>query len=324
MEANPSGSLSINDAVEQLAAAELEEANQADDEIEEAVEADAAQDDGVDEVEAEAEAEDDDIETDDLEDDEDDAAEADLDATIEVKINGKVERVTREEAAAGYQRTADYQRKTAEVAREREQVQAQAQAVMQERQQYAQALQQVQAVLQQQNQEPDWERLRAEDPIGYLEQRDAWRENRERVAAVQAEQQRIAEINQREQQAELERVLTSQRADLVERIPQWRDKDVAARERAAVSEYALSQGFTQDEVDTVVDARAVQLLHKAWKYDQMVSKGRERKAATPTVKPAKGGTPTNPKARASRQKQRAFDRLSKTGSVDDAVRFLLS
>ena len=66
-------------------------------------------------------------------DEEADEASDTMDQLVTVKIDGKEEQIPLKEAIAGYQRQADYSRKTAHVAEMRKQIEAEAQQVMAER-----------------------------------------------------------------------------------------------------------------------------------------------------------------------------------------------
>ncbi len=57
---------------------------------------------------------------------------------------------------------------------------------------------------------------------------------------------------------------------MLERIPAWKDQEVAQKEKSAISSYAKTIGFNDEEISSVVDARAVELLRKAYLYDQMM------------------------------------------------------
>jgi hypothetical protein len=92
---------------------------------------------------------------------------------VTVKVDGKTETVTLEEALKGYSRLQDYHRKTADLATERRQVVEQAQAVQGERQTYATMLVALRNQLQsQQEAEPDWNKVYEADPVGYARRRD--------------------------------------------------------------------------------------------------------------------------------------------------------
>lgn len=311
-------SISIEDAVSLLTApaeeTDQEEAPQADDDVSQA-EAE----------EAEAlEAEDDDAEeqSDDEDDDEADEPEP-QDDTIEVIIDGETQRVTREEAAKGYQRQADYSRKTADLAKQRKALAAEVQQIAAEREQYAQKLELVDQQLSS-DQEPDWDRLKDDDPFEYMVQKDAWRDKQDRLAKVRAERARVQQQQAAEQQQAMQQELAHQRTVLLERIPAWKDQDIAEKEKAAISDYAKKAGFSEEEIAAVSDARAVELLHKAWMYDKlMAGQKTEKKRVKQAPKAAKGGQPTTRKERTSRQRQAAFDKLKQSGRVDDAVALLL-
>ena len=94
------------------------------------------------------------------------------------------------------------------------------------------------------------------------------------------------------------------------------------REKAELVEYALNAGLTQDEVRTLADARAVALLYKAMRYDKAMAKRAQASesakppASSPTLKP--GTTAAKPGVKVEVKKQ--FDRLKKTGSIDDAAK----
>ena len=113
-------------------------------------------------------------------DDEDTGDESPEVQLVTVKIDGKTEQIPLEEAIKGYQRQADYSRKTAALAEERKSFDQDRQAVVQERTQYAHLLNALQQQLQaQQPQEPDWQKLYDSDPFEYVRQKDVYRDRQE-------------------------------------------------------------------------------------------------------------------------------------------------
>jgi hypothetical protein len=118
----------------------------ADDDDADAEEADSDDDEGAEE-EADADAED------------DDEGDEDPDRLVTVKIDGKTQKIKLSEAIAGYQRQADYSRKTEALASERKAIEAEVAAVRQERGQYAYLLENLAKQLDTAAaREPDWER----------------------------------------------------------------------------------------------------------------------------------------------------------------------
>jgi len=236
-----------------------------------------------------------------------------------VKVDGKEVDVTLEELQKGYSRTQDYTRKTQQIAEVRKHAEAELQAVRAEREQYAQLLGALEAQVQQAAQPNiDWERLRNEDPIEYVTQREMMRENQEKNAAIQSEKQRLSELSQQEQMQYRNQMLQQEQEALVAAIPEWKDSKKAAAEKAMLVQFGQKAGFSPDELKNVVDHRAVVMLRKAALYDQMMSKRGQIKPVTNNgprpAKPGAAGRVSN-----NTETLRAQQRVAKTGRVDDAA-----
>lgn len=252
------------------------------------------------------------------EEDDQETEKEDEQQTFTVKVDGKKVSVTLDELQAGYQRFADYSRKTEQVAQVRKQVEQEAQAIRAERQQYAQLLGALQAQLQATEPQVDLDRLYNEDPIEWVRQKEVMRERQEKALAVQAEQQRLAQLSQYEQQRAMEEQLAKEQEALLAALPEWRDPKKAKAEKALVVESAKAAGFSEDDLNSVYDHRLVLLLRKAGLYDQMMSK---RQGIKPVVnngpRPAKPGAAG--RVSTTTESTRAKQRLAKTGRIDDAV-----
>lgn len=275
---------------------------------------------------------DDDAETDDDgdpegEDDADDEgaeeAKIDPDTLVTVKIDGKESKVRLSEAIAGYQRQADYSQKTAELAEARKVLATEFEAVRAERAQYAQLLTALDQQLKSST-EPDWAKLKADDPVEFAIKRLEWQELQERRAAVQAEQERLAAVSTQEQQAAFQRMVQEERKKLLDAVPAWRDEKVWERDREALRAYGRKIGFSDDELSQATDSRAIVILQKAMKYDRLMAKkanGKQvpPKASAPAPAPLKAGSSNKPPAKVTARNE-AMKRLAKTGSVQDAAK----
>ena len=125
-------------------------------------------------------------------------------------------------------------------------------------------------------------------------------------------------------QKQAEQELLQQQSILLERIPAWKDQEVAQQEKSAISSYAKTIGFNDEEISSVVDARAVELLRKAYLYDQMMDGEKlEKKRVKKAPATAKSGQPKTKQERSSRQRKDALDKLKKSGRMQDAVAYLL-
>jgi hypothetical protein len=247
------------------------------------------------------------------------------DQLVTVVIDGKEQQIPLKEAVAGYQRQADYSRKTMAVSEMRKQVEAEANQIQQERAQYAQLLGALQQQLQETVQrEPDWERLYAEDPLEYVRQKDLYRENQERFQAASAEQQRVMSMMQQSQVQQLKEVVKQGREQLSDKIPAWKDTARWEQDRVKLRSYAQKElGYGEEEVSQVYDPRAVVALYKAMRFDEIMAKRPAPNAQT-GPKPMRAGSPQTAPARRTSEITRQKQRLAQTGSVKDAAKLFES
>lgn len=248
-------------------------------------------------------------------------------AKYTVKVGGQTLEVTLEEALKGYQREADYTRKSMAVAEERKRIEAEVQALQQERAQYAQLIPALRQQLEQAAPaEPD-ERLRETDPVGYMLQKDAYNTWRERKAAADAELQRVGALQQHEMTKAQQRMLEQSNAKLSELIPEWSDPVKGKALKENIRNFAKERlGFSDEELSQTYDYRAVVAIHEAYKGHELAKR---ISAATPP-RPAQKG----PKAAAAGSASvtpgravevtRAKQRLAQTGRVEDAASVFLN
>lgn len=237
-----------------------------------------------------------------------------------VKIDGKEEQVPLKELINGYQRTADYTRKTMALAQERNQLHAEYQTVQQERAQYGELLNALSSQIETElAQEPDWDALYEQNPLEYVRQKDLFREKQEQLAAAQFEQQRISALQAQEEAARLSEQVKDARAKLHDAFPAWKDENKWKADRAKIREYGKKAGYSDAELDRAYDHRAVSLLYKAMRYDELRAQRPQpqRKQAPVMSRPsAPQSTPMRKANEVTRDKQR----LAKTGHVSDAAK----
>lgn len=323
------GAISVSDALSLLSTPPVDNAT------EEQPEAEAPQPQETETLEASedtAQAPEDDYDDEDVDDgedayEEDDEDEGEEEQLYTVKIDGEEHAVTLDELQNGYSRQQAFTKRSMELAEQRkafEAEQAQTQAL---RDAYKQQLDMLQSQIQQTTQqEPDWRAL-AET----MTERDLflakaeWDQQKEYSKQVEAEQQRISAEQAQEQQAHMQQHLATQREDMLSRIPAWQNEETRNAERQEVIKYAQRRiGFSEEEIANASDARAIELLYKAWQWDNLQEKkptAKKRTRKAPRM--AKAGKPTTKRQAASKQRQQSFERLSKEGSVDAAVNYLM-
>ena len=104
----------------------------------------------------------------------------------------------------------------------------------------------------------------------------------------------------------------------MKQIPEWNDPNRWNEARTRLKDYGQRVGYTEEELMQAYDPRAIIVLEKARKYDELMTK-RPQPDKKEGPKPLRSGTPTSaPKQQT--EVARAKMRLSKTGSVDDAAK----
>jgi hypothetical protein len=238
-----------------------------------------------------------------------------------VKASGEEVEVELDELIKGYQQGTDYTKKSQALAEQRKAIEAERghlEYVKQERQAYAQKLQALDSFLTQQHQGVDLEVLKETDPIGYAVAVAEQSQREKQLAVVRNEQQRIAQQQQAEQQATLQNHLRNESEKLVSLIPELATPQGDAV-RKQIRDYAKSVGWSDQELSSVYDSRAVHTLYKAMKYEQLQkSKPELNKRLVAAPKMMRSGT-SAPPTRSAQDKQ-AMQRLRETGKVTDAAK----
>ncbi len=241
---------------------------------------------------------------------------------ITVKIDGKETQIPLSELVNGYQRSADYTRKTQALAQQRREQEAEFTAVKQERARYGQLLQLLEQQLTEGYNEPNWDQLRQTDPMAFATKWAEHQQLQQRRAAIAQQQQMLSHQQALDEQARLRERVAAEGEQLLEVIPAWKDAAKAKTERAALVEYGQKLGFTPEELNSVYDHRAVNILYKAWKYDQALARrGAAQAQAQANAQAAAPRTlqPGQSSVRQVTDVTRAKQRLAKTGRVEDAA-----
>ena len=283
--------------------------------------------------ESQPEEEDESFEEEEEEESEEDESEpADEEAEEElyaVTVDGEEVGVNLEELMKGYSRQSDYTKKTQQVAEDRREIEslqekynseiAQIQA---ERNQYVQMLGNI---VQQSSGElekftnVDWQSLKENDPIEYVTKREEFREAQEKIQGIQQQQAQA----QRAQQAEMSRArattLQEERGKLIEALPEMGSDEARPGKVKELQTYALGQGFTQEELDGLIDHRSVIVLEKARKYDEMQKANPKAKKLKNKPRVIRSGTGTTKKDSLKSKRNEQMKRLQQSGRVDDAV-----
>ena len=228
---------------------------------------------------------------------------------------GEEEYYTGEELADGWMRQKTFTQKTQQLAEQRKEMEAERAKVSQEREQYQLGLQQY---LSQPEPQPPSEELFESDPLAYMKAKDDYRDALAQRQQAQAELHRVEGERMREANLQRQEYLQRESERLTNLIPEWRDETVATKEKQAIKEYGLSLGYSNEEMDSIGDSRAVALMRKALMFDSMTQKGQAKLKQNPEGVPMLRPGGQQPQRRLS-EFHKAKMKLAKTGRHEDAT-----
>lgn len=166
----------------------------------------------------------------------------------------------------------------------------------------------------------EWERLREEDPGEYAAQRELLRQKQDRIRGIFEEIntsiQENARVAQEHMQAQMQEYIKKQGELLSSYIPGW-----GSETQKDISGFLKSEGFTDNEIAAVSDARIVKLSHMAmqFKNGKEISQKKLKKPLPKVLKP--GSKPSKTTVNNEKLKQ-ARDKLRKSGDMKDAAALL--
>jgi hypothetical protein len=253
--------------------------------------------------------------------DQDQTEESQTPGTYTIKVDGKDVEVTLDELQAGYSRQADYTRKSQVLAEQRKKADDELAATQQERQHYLSQLEQFNTQADVKIKElssTDWTKLKEEDPTEYMLKRDQYRELQDNKRMVEDEQKNLQHKSQQEHEAKWQEELVRQQEIMVQRLPEWNDPSKGPKLKQEIKTFAVKKGFTEQEVNSLIDARSVDVLHKAMLYENLLSAKISNKKSKVVPKVQKPGSPATKGEISSDKVKAQRARLRKTGHINDA------
>ena len=247
-----------------------------------------------------------------------DVEEAEEPQRYRVKAAGEEREVTLDELIKSYQLGTDYTKKSQAVAEERKTVEAERHAIQEAkalRDQYAQRLEMMEQMLKPQDESENLAYLKETDPVKVAEmvERD------KQLNAVRAERERISQQQEHERQQQLQHHIAAESQKLVAAVPEFADPQKGDSLRKSIRDFGKSIGFSDQELASVYDSRAVLTLYKAMQYDKLVaSKPEVTKKVSQAPKVIKPGV-SQPRDSASDELKKLKARARESGRVADAA-----
>ena len=239
----------------------------------------------------------------------------------QIKVNGEVIEVDLEELKAGYQKDADYRRKTEEVALEKRELLTEKDRLAK---QYSTKLDDLKSLVLTLNAEvnndinaKELDRLWDEDPT---EAAKIDRKIRRRRETLSQAQKKLKD----HQQAQFQEVLKEEQKKVAMKFPELQDPVKGNSLRTGMVNYLLKKGFSEKDVSSVYDSRMFDVIVDGMKYQ-------DNKKLKPTlvnkkVKPSRvvrSGVKTTKADENSQNRLNRIKTLKKSGSPKDATDLLM-
>ena len=235
-----------------------------------------------------------------------------------VKVDGSEMEVTLDELLRGYQREADYTRKTSELSLEKSRYNDMMQQSQSEINQKLSKLTELTSAAQQELQAEysniDFEKLYEDDPVEAARLEHKMRKRAENL-------QRIQEETRNNQMNEFQKYIQEQQAKVATMIPDFADPAKASRMKSDMRSYLTKLGYNDKEIASVYDSRQVLLIKDAMAYDKLKkSNVKVTKKVAQAPKVVKPGTAKTKSELAAKQRRDKLNHLKKTGGVRDAAK----
>jgi hypothetical protein len=271
-----------------------------------------------------------------IDDDEEEDDGAEETPRYKVKAGGEETEVTLNELIKGYQRGADYTRKTMRLADERRGIERakadlkdERTAVALERQRYVGRLASHIPQLQQQLaqfKDVDWQGLSTENPELFAQAKPLFDSLTSQLQQAEVERLHLEQEERERQlrglQAHQDHVLEQKQA-LIAKYPDLADPVKGRQESAALTRYLTESGYREQELSRLVDHRDFILARKAMLYDRLMAsrdKVKETVAALPRVQ--KPGTGRVIRSGSGERRATLMNRLARSGRTEDAARLI--
>jgi hypothetical protein len=240
----------------------------------------------------------------------------------QVIINGEKIDVDLEELKAGYQKDADYRRKTEEIAIEKRELKAEEDRL---KNQYSTKMEDLNSLVVTLNAEinndmnsKELDALWEEDPT---EAARVDRRIQKRKQSIQQAQQKLRD----HQQSQFQELLKEEQKKLHMKHPEIADPIKGATVKSNIMNYLSSKGFSNEDVARIYDSRYFDVIMDGMNFNKSksVKPNLVSKKVKPTTKFVKSGIKSTKEELNSKSRLNQIKTLKKSGSPKDATDLLL-
>ena len=243
------------------------------------------------------------------------------DSTYNVKVAGQEFEVTLDELRNGYQRDADYRRKTEELSLDRKDFQSESEKQKLDYSNRLNELNNLVSTTQQQltdeTNNVDLEQLYEDDPSEAMKVEHKLRRKQEKLNLAM---QKV----QSEQKIQFDSYLQDQQNKLTNKMPEFSDPTKASSLKNNMRNFLSSHGFNNQEVGQIYDHRIIMLVNEAMKYRNLQnSKPNLAKKISKPSRPFSSGVKKDANDISLSKRKEKFSRLKRSGSQKDATSIFL-
>jgi hypothetical protein len=240
-----------------------------------------------------------------------------------IKLSDGTE-MTLKEVEEGVLRLQDYTRKTQELSSNRKMVEDAAQRFVNQDKQVKEFAEWAQKVVEKRAPKPPDPSKINTDPIGYLQEKEAFEGAVQEWRQLEAMRQTISQRLEESEGSKTQEQLQQETKALVERMPALATPEGWRNFKAEATDISGKHfGFAPDEIEGIRDHRYVYVLHKAMQMVKLEAKKMEAvRAAKNAPSPVAAAARPAPN-RSTQQTQKVLtERARKTGSVEDIAALL--
>tara|TARA_R110000796_G_scaffold24017_7_gene68706 strand:- start:1551 stop:2627 length:1077 start_codon:yes stop_codon:yes gene_type:complete len=166
--------------------------------------------------------------------------------------------------------------------------------------------------------------LRNNDPAEWSAREREIDKRRQNLAKLkhdaQGEYQKAAQQNKAERDRQLAEVIQGEQVKLSTAIPEWANEVIATAEKAKVSKYLQSVGFSEQELNQAYDSRMIVMARKAMLHDERDTKIEPQKKRLKTIpKTLSSGAKKSENQTQLEQRDKLKAKLKASGKLEDAM-----
>ena len=231
--------------------------------------------------------------------------------SLKTKVDGKVENVNFKDILASYQIQKNTTQKSQALAEERKEFtkvsQEKINLLKQQFEMNTALTNQLQTELMNEYQNVNWDDLRHTDPAEWSAKQQEMNVRYSNIQGLQAQLQGQQGVVQQQQTVEYNakrnELLQAQQDKMLANNPTWSNTEIMNTEKAAIRSFLVDDfGFSNEDIATIVDSRAINIIQDAMKYRA------GKKVATPKLKAV--GKISKSKGRKTSQKATKIQKLT--------------